>query len=621
VADAGGDGGWVVQGPFPSPSGPLAAPRPSPRAGQPGKRSKGGSTQLRRAASAARKIQKAYRRFRGQFPAGGALHSRSSPSPVIYQDDARLSSELSRLLQRALVRLARMSPEARDDEIAGALAAGRVRAAPGMVRAALTPSTGRAAFTGGSAARWAVRGYHDAREALPAVADLTGAQLNYALLSVQGSEAPRLAAALAGTARVRLLRPQASRKSLSPRHGAAVREAVLWAEPLPEAVVGAPGDSFAPARDLRAFLAHALGDFSRYRWRMNPRRRRRVAMPAGFRAKRWIMHSNAGVGAKTLYAWLREMYAWRDRMAPRRNWRALYPRPLLLGGAARRALGAALRDLLRRHLFGLGGARASSGASAGSPESLSPYARALRRARLEAKRAGGRGAGAGRGVGRRAGSAATGPWQGEGGSRAPLPPSPPARRPSLPPSPSARRPSLSPLSSAGSFLGVSRTRPRRRPASNLRVAGIFGDDRHAGAFVLFARRSSAGWVLQMALLDPLGTVTFPLELQTVLERELRGAVRALRLDGRGGSDLEQIGGVPVVDVQVAFLPVPRRLAVQYASEGSCGPSALALLLSLLRVAKTLPASASPADAAAAAFRSVRDEDVVLAVQLHHNGVL
>lgn len=531
---------------------------------------------IRQAASAARKIQKAYRRFRRQFPGGGRLHSRSSPSPTIYQDDDRLSADLCRLFQRELVRLARMTPEARDDEVRAALAAGRVRISPGMVRASLSAGTGRVAFSGGRAARWAVRGHGEARDALPAVSDLTGAQLNYAVLRVQLRDAPRLAAAAVGAPRARLLRTQASRKSVSPRHGGAVREAVLWAEPAPEVIVGAPGDPFVVPRDLRRFMARALGSFSRYRWRMNPRRRRRVAMPAGFRAKRWIMHSNLGVSAKTLYAWLREMYGWREEVAARRNWRALYPRPLLLSGPRATSLDATMRDLLRRHLFGLGGAggpAAAAAAAAASPRTASPpgspYARALRKARAEARRAGG------------------------GGSAAD--------------------------STVGSFLGLSRTRPRRPAASNLRVAGLFGDERHAGAFVLFARRSSRGWVLQAALLDPLGAVTFPLALQAAVERALRAAVTALGL-GPGGANAAAIGG-PVTDTQAAFLPVPRKLAVQYASEGSCGPSALALLLSLLRVARSLPTGASPADAATAAFRGVRDEDVVMAAQLHHNGVL
>lgn len=176
-----------------------------------------------------------------------------------------------------------------------------------------------------------------------------------------------------------------------------------------------------------------------------------------------------------------------------------------------------------------------------------------------------------------------------------------------------------PPSSAGSFYGASRTRPRRAYTHNVKVAGIVGDGHHAGVFVLYARRYDRGWQLQMAILDPLASITFPLQVQSAVERALRDAVRRLGL-GPGGSAAERIG-VPVVDAQVALLPVPRKLAVQYASEGSCGPSSVALLLSLLRAIGTGPPRSSPAEAAVRAFRGVRDEDVVLAMQLHHSSVL
>jgi hypothetical protein len=165
-------------------------------------------------------------------------------------------------------------------------------------------------------------------------------------------------------------------------------------------------------------------------------------------------------------------------------------------------------------------------------------------------------------------------------------------------------------STLGPFPGVlTRTHPRRQPRAGTRLAGLFGDGRHAGAFVLMLRRATRGWVLQVALLDPLGMVTFPVSLQDTMRAELERAV-------------EHVGAAgDVVQVQVAFVPVPRKLAVQYASEGACGPSAIALLTSALRRLRTLPTAATPATAAHEAFRCVSDEDVVLAAQLHHNAVL
>jgi hypothetical protein len=548
---------------MPTPLAPRAsqsssrAPRASP------------SSRARKVASAARRIQRAYRRFRRQFPKGGKLHSRSSPSPTIYQDDERLRGELSRLLQVELSRLAKLPPDGRDAEIAAALASGSLRMSPGMIRASLVPATGRVAFTGGNPARWAVEGFTEARERFPAVSDLTGAQLNYALLRVQLRDAPALAARVAGTSRARLVRPVAQRKSISPRHGAKVRE-LVWADPSDEVIVGAPGDPFTIPRDMRRFLGHALGDFSRYKWQMNPRRRRRVAVPRGGRVKRWIMHSNLGVTARTLYAWLRAMYAWRDKVSAHRNWDAIYPRPLLLDGPGSQGgrLGATLRDLLRRHVFAL------SGRGGARDRSLSAYAAAARAKGDE--------------------------------SGAPAP-----------------------RSSVGSFAGASRTRPRREPVARVRVAGIICASGHAGVFVLFARRFVRGWLLDVAILDPLGSVTFPAEVRDVFERELRASAEKLGVCDGGGCVFSV--GAPVVGVSVRFVPVARALSVQYGSEGSCGPSCVSLLLSVLRELRRSPLAfgsgansvrvISAGDIARPSFSNVSDLDVVVAAQLQHNGVL
>lgn len=477
---------------------------------------------------AARRIQRAFRKYRAGAPsspssARGPLHpsSSSSSSPRIYQDDERLAPKISALLASELVRLARLGPLERDEEVGRALAQRRLVVARGMVRAGRRGGSG-IGFTGGRAGQWAVRGYQEALGREPAVADLTPAQVTYVLLMLQREAVPRVAAQVLGHSRPRILRSEVSRKSLSPKLGRRERE-VAYGEGAEE-IVGQPGDGFALRPDMRRFLRHVLGgSLRRYNWRMNPRRRKRRRRGEGGRLKRWVMHSNDGVSPAALYAWLREMYLWSGRMDRRRNWAALYPRPLqayrgIEGGS--KALPATLRDLLRRHVFG-----------------------------------------------------------------------------------------LNQHSSIGPFPGVrSRTEPRRQPRSGTRVAGIFGDGRHAGVFLLFVRRASLGLVLQVALLDPLGAVHFPRALESAVQTELR----------RAASD---VGVALAGPAQVAFFAVGRDLAVQYASEGACGPSSIALLLSALRQLRTLPASASPSDAARAAFAKVADEDVVLAAQLHHSSVL
>jgi hypothetical protein len=490
--------------------------------------------------SAAVTVQRAYRAYRRQFPAK-PLASASS-SPRIYQDDPRLAGPLGAAFGSELRRLAGMSVGARNAEISGRLARRELVLAPGMIRAAHDAARGRMAFTGGSAGAWAVRGYEEARRESPGVADLTGAELNYALVVVQAEEAPRLASRVLGHPRPRLLRPQARRKSRSPKHGGQVRE-LAWAGASREPVVGAPGDRFRLRRDMVRFLGFVLGGFGRYDWRMNPRRRALVVRAGGSRGrvKRWVMHSNLGVKPRALYAWLRAMYGWRERMDTSRNWAALYPRPIAVGHAT---LASSMRDLLRRHVFGI------------------PRA-----------------------------------------------------------------------STIGPFPGVvSRTQPRRPTVSGFRVAGLFGAESgagsHAGVFLLVLRRATRAWVLQVALLDPLGAMTFgagvEAEVRAGLERAAADVLGApepswrersepAKGDGPGGS-----GGT--VAVQVARVPVPRALGVQYANEGACGPSSLALLLSVLREMRR-PELVTPTQIAVAGFRGVRDEDVMLAAQLHHNAIL
>lgn len=71
-----------------------------------------------------------------------------------------------------------------------------------------------------------------------------------------------------------------------------------------------------------------------------------------------------------------------------------------------------------------------------------------------------------------------------------------------------------------------RTDPPRAPVRQRRVAGIFGDGRHAGVFALFYRSQEAltrgseaflpAGALHMVLLDRLGMMTFPAEIERTM---------------------------------------------------------------------------------------------------------
>lgn len=113
----------------------------------------------------------------------------------------------------------------------------------------------------------------------------------------------------------------------------------------------------------------------------------------------------------------------------------------------------------------------------------------------------------------------------------------------------------------------------------------------------------------MKVIDPHAVVTFDTEVIKRLTKEL-------------GKVFDEVAGKGRVKVKVSFAHVDEQLALQYAYEGSCGPSSLALILSMLRAAKKVDTSRPlPPAFPAFVFQEVKEEEVVLAVQLLHNAVV
>jgi hypothetical protein len=518
------------------------------------------SLSARQRAAAAR-IQRAFRAFRRRFPEGGRLFSRSSTSPAVYQEGPEFRNALAAALEDQLVALAGMAPAVREAHVA----AGRARLGlgpelpPGFVRAELL-ANGQVGFADAAwVAAWAQLGYLQAKRRVGRrrLRELPLDQVNFALGYVQ-AEAAAVAAVSENLARVRMMRSVAEPRSPGTfRRGMQPKRRYLAAGEggRAEAIVGAPGDRFRLSRDMRLFLADALGGMQRYRWAMNPRRRRRVRG----RPPRWIMNVNFGVRHEELYRWLRLMYGRHKSMSAARNWSHLYARPLDVydpTGPPGRNLKRSVRDLLRRFL-------------------------------LDAMR--------------------------------------------------------SDASTRSRYMSLSRTEPERPTAPQQRTwlsvtphaAGMLtgGDadgELHAGVFLAAVTPDTAGEAgrerLTVAVMDPQGAPSFSQRDLRTLRAAFREALRAAGLADR-------------ITLEVGVLDLGKALAVQQSYEGSCSPSSVALLMSLLRELRTLGAGtrtrlsdadtrdAAPAllgsldgmaDVALRAFWHVNDEDVVMASQLSHN---
>lgn len=460
---------------------------------------------------AARRIQKAFRAFRRQFPGGGKLHSRSSTEPIFYQEDSRLVETLAEAFAEVILVYAQMDPEDRIDELR---ALKRSLPPPGrsFVRAAAGKKGGMT-FSGGRVlARWALEAFAIAAEKLGEedrwlLADMQPWEFDVLLNRFQRDEVVAAVNRLRGGKPTRILRtvaePRPKGKPGYPaqRHVVAVDEDAAFGDSL--RIVGAPGDRFRLRRDVVRFLGHALGGFRNYAWRLNPRRRRRKAG----RPQRWVMHANYGLNSKALYRILRAMRAWAGRVESRRGWRFLFARPIETDMPRR--LGPAVAALLRTLKAGRG----------------------------------------------------------------------------------------SPLPRAYSEISTSRSRSTS-PAAGVAVGSFTSEDHYGG----FVARLRAGNRLHVDIFDPHGVNTLPEETRERFEAEVR------RAD-------------PEMQLVVRLVHVPQALRLQYRNEGSCGPSSIALMLSLCRLLAG-PAADGPSDLLfVRAFRSVTDEDVVLAAQLTHSAVV
>jgi hypothetical protein len=333
-----------------------------------------GSGEARRRAAAA-KILLAFRRFRARFPEGGKQFSMSSTTPIVYQEEPQFREVLAAEFSEMLLRMVAMTTEERMHLVTdGRRVLGLGPSLPDDYVKATLSRNGRVIFTDSRwLGRWAAIGYSqavmrlqameggDQEKALARMREFGLDEINFALGYVQAHAAAYLVASVDGLSRVRVLRSVVQTKSPEKvkRGVLALRRGVY----LPDAsaaklIVGGPGDRFKFAPDMRRFLDVALGGFERYRWQMNPRRRRRVKG----RPQKWMLHVNFGASQIEVYRWLRLMYGSHGDMQASRNWSHIFPRPLGIGPTANQenVLDGPLRDLLRRYLLTAASSQAST---------------------------------------------------------------------------------------------------------------------------------------------------------------------------------------------------------------------------------------------------------------------
>jgi hypothetical protein len=151
---------------------------------------------------------------------------------------------------------------------------------------------------------------------------------------------------------------------------------------------------------------------------------------------------------------------------------------------------------------------------------------------------------------------------------------------------------------------------RRRGRPVACYAALFGQrSGHANAAILQMAGERAA---TLTLIDPHGKSVIGAHILRDLRQALQAALRE-EADGEA---------VPAAVAKVVAYSPPvakaKALRIQYGIEGACGPSSLAVLLSALRrlrknTGRGEPASVSPERI----LRGVRDQDMVLAIQLTH----
>lgn len=500
---------------------------------------RGGRSGSGRKAQAARKIQQGWRAFRSQFPAGGALFSRSSPSVEVVLDAKAVPGvmrDMGAEFEACLLHVAAAEdPSRRQKALSGLDPKMELRTRPEFVmvwRAAdgrrffsqgvgassrspaartssLRPDLGESAV---HAATWALEAFVAACTKDPRVEGLADEDVDLCLAHVQ---ARRLGAKLG---RFRLVFRRPVRKSVVAEGSLPARYLTMGGPQ--QGIIGAPGDRrFVLPADVALFLRKGKG--IGYDWRLNPRRRRRVQ---GLKRKRWVMRVSHGFTPEAAGRITGAIARGAAQVRRSRHWDLIFPRSMIM-----------------------------------VPKLAVPeQARAQMVQLLE-----------------------------------------------------LRRPATV-LLSGGNTEGD---------------RGLYGNYHACVHVVRLIPCPELPRVvdLDVVVLDPQATVTLSdlsvnhmrkryADAVAASGRALPRLTRAVRKQLQDGA----LGEFLIRDVTVraqAALPA-RELRVQYAYEGSCGPSSVALTLAAARVAAKQPHLPAPA-LARSIFREVRDLDVVVAAQLTH----
>jgi hypothetical protein len=537
-----------------------------------GGESKRGTGPERKHQDAASKILRSWREFRSQFPAGGALFSRSSSSvEILAALVPGVVREMASELEACLRRLAAAEDPARRQQVlreldgkmelrtrpefvmvwraadgrrffsrgVGASRSGRSpsgsgrspsgsgrspsgsgRSPSGSGRSALRPETGDRAV---EAARWALEAFVAASTKDPRVEGLADEDIDLCLAHVQS----RKLGAKLGRNRLVFRRPV--RKSVVAEGSLPARYLTMGGPQ--QGIIGAPGDRrFALPADVAVFLRKGKG--MGYDWRLNPRRRRRVR---GLRRKRWIMRVSHGFGPEAALRVVREIARGAEQVRRSRHWDLIFPRSIMMVPPK-------------------GYAGIKPAGSESDPAEL--RARIVRLIEM-------------------------------------------------------RRPATVVLS-GGNSKGE---------------RGLYSDYHACVHVVRMIPCPDLPRVfdLDVVVLDPNANVTLSdlsvgfmrkkyAEAVAASGRELPRLTRAVRKQLEAGA----LGEFLIREVTVRAQPATpaRELRVQYAYEGSCGPSSVALALAAARVSAKQPHLAAPA-LARSIFRQVSDLDVVVAAQLTH----
>lgn len=308
--------------------------------------------------SAARKVLRVYRRFRGGLPGGGQIYSRSSTISAHRLRRADFADALGEEFGKLLVAFARMTESRRGEFLLRHQPMVRGHNVHEFPNFEVHPTEGWLEVSNARGRHWAKLGYEYARERCDALHELTVEELNMVTITFQVVHAPHVMMRVLGKA----VPPRVLNDLDEPRTPETVRGGLAFRvyEPLPGGdprsmhIVGAPGDRFRLPKDMVRFLTRALGGFHRYRWAMNPRRRRRVRG----RPQRWILHTNGSMTDVNLYRIMRFMYQSQSEVAPSRGWSHVFPRPMphwLATGLGRKeaylaVIRRSIRDLIVNYL-------------------------------------------------------------------------------------------------------------------------------------------------------------------------------------------------------------------------------------------------------------------------------